>query len=231
MDREERAIEQALSQAMATGSEPRLVQGGEGADAELVREYTELLGLLPYELEPETPSASLKDQILNRVRGAANASPAAAAARSEAVETFPTAPATPVPTPMMPAATAAAPRSWSQLALAAAFAVCLLGLGFTGGLVWQQGQKIDELNRQLALVPPSPQPNPLLQGQMLQQGEMLQAQQELATLRDRLNMITVIARQAYPMRRVSHQAVRQGAAEGIVYVCGQHQRWYLHLQG
>ena len=45
-NREDLSIEQAMSQVLATGAEPRLLPPG-GADAARVRQYTEVLGLLP----------------------------------------------------------------------------------------------------------------------------------------------------------------------------------------
>ena len=212
LDQEDRAIEQAMSQAMATGSEPRLVQGGDSTRAGLVREYTELFGLLPFELTPEAPSPQVKDRIMHRIRRGSDPAAEAADGRSAALEVVPQA-ASAVSAP-------AARRPWGSFAMAAMFAVCLIGLGFASGLVWQQRQQIDLLNEQLALVTSSPR-----------SGEVLQTQRELDTLRDRFEMITVIARQAYPMRRVSHNRPSQTTADGIVYVCGQHQRWYLNLRG
>lgn len=219
LDAEDRAIEQALSQAMATGSEPRLLQGGEDVDPAQVREYTELLGLLPYELAPQNPAPNLKQEILNRVRSGS------ATADSNAESANPLqAPVSPAAW-QQPASVPAPRRAWGNLALAAGFAACLLGLGFVGGLAWQQSQEIDQLNQRLATAETAASP---LAGPLADQVAL--ARQETAVLRDRLEMITVIARQAYPMRPVSHSNSAP-PADGIVYVCGQHQRWYLSLQG
>ncbi len=256
MDTEEKAIEQALSQAMATGSEPRLLPKGEAADPALVREYTEILGLLPYELPPETPASHLKEEILNRIRGgftadtstrtvseghlleatswarpdASSASAMPPDASSASAKPPGASPATTMrPAASYPAANppAANPlavsqppqRAWGNLAMAAALGACLVGLGFTGGLAWKQSVEIDQLHRQVV----GSGTNPLA-------AQIAQVRNESEILRRRLEMITVVAREAYPMRPVSH-ASSQGPMDGIVYVCGQHQRWYLNLQG
>ncbi len=213
------AIEQALGQAMATGQEPRPVssvplrgnlpfvhlQAGEGADSGMVREYTELLGLLPYGLAAEAPPAHLEETIMRRLPGARPSEAPAAGRADDSVTPFPQ-PASPARTP------------WVQVAMAAMPGVCLLGLGFMGALVWKQNQQIGLLHGQLAAVAPAP----------AQTGGALEV--EVATLRQRLDMITNVARQAYPMRRVS-RAEASGQPEGIIYVCGNHQRWYLSLHG
>ena len=70
---EDLAIEQAWNQVMATGHEPRLLQGGEAPDPQKVREYTELLGMLPYELTLQTPPAHVKEALMARVLADAQA--------------------------------------------------------------------------------------------------------------------------------------------------------------
>ncbi|MEL7058842.1 MAG: anti-sigma factor [Acidobacteriota bacterium] len=51
---------------------------------------------------------------------------------------------------------------------------------------------------------------------------------DLDVTRRRLKMVTTIARQAYPMQAQPARATA-ASADGIVYVCGAHQRWYLAL--
>ena len=207
---EDRAIEQAWNQVMATGSEPRLLRGGDDADPALMREYTELLGLLPYQLEAEEPPAQIKEQLLARVAG------------SRAREQSQPPPATPFARPAP-----AASSSWS-FAQAAALAAGLVGISFLSTLVWQQHRQIAQLTDQVT--------------------SSAEIRQEMRTLRSRLDMVTTVARKAYPMRTVSHgpagspgsatpplpgsgQPGRPDQPEGIVYVCGMHQQWYLSLRG
>ncbi len=234
-NREDLAIEQALSRVMATGTEPRLVRGGESADAALVREYTELLGLLPYELPAAPLPLRVRDRLMRRVAGA----PAAVARSAGAPGTvtpssqdlddltlhspgdLPEAldatlrrdpPAGVVPSPP-PASWVS---SWGGLAMAASLAFCLLGLGLLSALAWQQSQRIGRLQGQLAASAVDP-------------GEIVHMREELRTTRDRLDMVTTVARHAYPLRVATTGLASR--PEGIVYVCGQHQQWYLSLRG
>ncbi len=205
---EDRAIELAWNQVMATGSEPRLLQGGGEADAALVREYTELLGLLPYELEAEAPSPPLKERILAQAAGApAVGAPVAGENSAEPLTTHVVPLRRPAPSGRSP---------WA-FARAAALAASLVGVGFLGAVVWQQSRQIEQLSGQLAAASG-------------RQGEAALALEELRAVRSRLDMVTNVARHVYPLRTVSHvDAPRQ--PEGIVYVCGAHQQWYLTLRG
>lgn len=250
---EERAIDQALRQALEAGSEPHQLAGGEVADAAVVREYTELLGLLAYQAGADTPDPRLKAQILASLSAEAAAgmpqraldeltlfgsgsstdsadvtlhrhgggfepaedfdpadktlnqpSTAGDSATDSAIAPFP------IPSSMP------SRSSWGNYAMAAALALSLVGLGYLGALLGQQRQQIELLQARLIdSAPPE---------------DIVQARREIATLRSRLNMVTTVARKAYPMRRVS--TVSAGLEpEGIVYVCGQHQQWYLSLHG
>ena len=259
LDQEELAIDQALRQALATGYEP-LVAGGKGADAATVREYTELLGLLAYRLPAEAPASHLKPQVLARLTSAPSAGVRSAGLASlsqreldevtlfgsgasadsaditlhrpdaepssappdsvditlhrpgtvtpEAAATMPAVEQLPTPVP--------ARSSWGSYAMAAVLAVSLVGLGYLGALVRQQSQQIDRLNAQLVA---SATPE-----------DVTRMQHELATARSRLNMVTTVARKVYPMHRVAHNGSKS-RPEGIVYVCGRHQQWYLSLHG
>lgn len=226
---EDLAIEQAWERVMATGHEPRLLPGGEAADAGAVREYTELLGLLPYELSPEVPSTHIKEAIMARVAGV----PAASSQESAAVEADGASSGSsehghpgvvPFERPAYKPETPA-PRPFWRYAQAAVLAASLVGLGFMSATIRQQNQQIAQLNGQL-------------QASVLDSTEMLQVRDEVRTLRSRLNMVTSVARKAYPMQTVSGPgagAARGNATaqepEGIVYVCGAHQQWYLSLRG
>ena len=219
---EDRAIEQAWNQVMATGHEPRLLPGGEAADPGLVREYTELLGLLPYELAPEVPPPHLKEAILARAAGSSEAS-----RQEPASGVPPEGGASPVVPFERPAARETPSRSpiW-RFAQAAVLAAGILGLGYLSATVRQQSQQIVQLNSQL-------------ESSTLGQDEVLRVRDEVRTLRSRLNMVTNVARQAYHLRTVSTgrpAAMKPGKdpapqPEGIVYVCGAHQLWYLSLRG
>ncbi len=244
---EDRAIDQAMSQVMATGNEPRRLPGGDAADTAAVREYTELLGLLPYALDPETPADHVKQGIIDCISGTQSAPTSASASTPASSPTPPnvledmtlygtaaepvaendsvdltlrhSAAELPAVKPIQPAAAAAASgTNWGSLAMAAMLAVCIVGMGFLGALVWKQSQQIGLLSDQLASrvdIDPT---------------EAARTQKQAQLLQSRLDMITTVAQTAYPMRRVTNSG-RQQKAEGVVYVCGQHQRWYLNLRG
>ena len=213
---EDLAIEQAWDQVMATDpsrrrratdeGEPRLSPGSEDAAAGLVREYTELLGLLPYELPAETPPARVKQAIMAQI-GASGIDTSGTVAASPVVPFERPAPRRETP----------APRPIWRFAQAAVLAAALLGLGFLSATVRQQDRQIARLSERAG-------------ASALDRSKALEARQEIQTLRSRIDMITTVARQAYPLRTVS-QVDSMKKPEGIVYVCGLHQQWYLNLRG
>ena len=201
---EDQAIEQAWEQVMSRG--PSLLRGGE-TDTKLVREYTELLGLLPYELAASAPSPELKERIMARVaRGDAEAEIGSRDAVASEASTV-----VPFERPV------AAPRPVWRVARAAVLAASLVGVGFLGATVRQQSQQIARLNDQVAAA-------------SVGSGEIQRMREEAETYRSRLHMVTNVARHAYPLHTVSAIDSRQ-KPEGIVYVCGMHQQWYLSLRG
>lgn len=106
--------------------------------------------------------------------------------------------------------------------LAAGLVVCLVGLGYLYGQLQTQNAQ-----------------NIAVQARLQTQVE--QARSEAESMRTRVQMVTDVARMAYPMRQVATNgaSVRtvsrpepgEVRPDGIVYVCGQHQRWYLSLSG
>ena len=107
--------------------------------------------------------------------------------------------------------------------LAAGLVFCLIGLGYLYGQL--QTQNAQNILRQAEL-----------------QTQMQQARQDAESMRARVQMVTDVARLAYPMRQistggsggmrtVSRPEPGDVRPDGIVYVCGQHQRWYLSLSG
>ena len=75
LDREDRAVLTALARLMASGTGVPVPRAATEADENLVREYLETLGLLPYGLEPEAPSPAVKERILTRIDAEATATP------------------------------------------------------------------------------------------------------------------------------------------------------------
>ncbi len=162
-------------------------------EAGLRREYTELVGLLPYELEPAAAPAEVWEGIRARLD---------------------TAPPSVVRFPRLrerPAVTRAPARhgaSWGAIAMAAALAACLVGVGYLLARTQLQQSTIERLTADL---------------------DAAGARETLlARDADQFEMITRVARHIYPMRPVA--TVRQPMT-GNVFVCGQHQQWYLNVQG
>ncbi|MCP4655107.1 MAG: anti-sigma factor [bacterium] len=246
-------------------------------DPALVREYTELLGLLVYELEPETPRPELWQQILGAVRSMEAGAPEEVAAEglpadegstwSERAPKRPVAdltlvqsaprrdveemtlhqppaaeageaavdmtlmkspmkspaghspPPPPEPLPFRAAIRETAVRTdagrpparsgWVSFALAAMLGVCLLGLGFFAGKLDEQSTTIVRLKENI--------------------GDLQSERDQLLEIKGHLEMVNAVARHVYRMQPVA--AAQQTSAKGIVYVCGRHKQWYLHIEG
>lgn len=102
--------------------------------------------------------------------------------------------------------------------LAAGLILCLIGLGFLYGQLQAQN---DESRASQARL----------------EAQLQRAQSESESWRARMQMVTDVARWAYPMRNATVQGAThrpdpgEVRPDGIVYVCGQHQQWYLSLSG
>lgn len=104
-------------------------------------------------------------------------------------------------------------------ALAAALTACALGLAFLVGRVAEQRHQIEGLRARVE------------EADATRAGLARQAE-EMLHLRERLNMVTSVARYAYPMAATTVAAGSgRSRPEGIVYVCGAHRQWYLTLNG
>lgn len=283
---DDHAILLAMAQVTAGGIEVPLPAT---ADRARVREYVEILGLLPYGLEPATPNAEAKARLLAAVGGQPAVAPptaetpqrsfdevtldgsagsrsgvpdpldmtfrrvapmsfepagtepgwqepAAAVSPWQEPEPQPLAAPQPIaseplaaepdrqppiPSNVVPIAPAPAARpargigSWWTPALAAMLAFCMLGLAYLAAKVNQQNATITRLNSELQGLPIA---------------DLSAFHDEFSSLKRRFHMVTAVARHAYPMKTV--QPLAPGAqTDGVVYVCGNHQRWYLNLQG
>ncbi len=128
-------------------------------------------------------------------------------------------PQEPLPSNVVPIATATRPArgfgSWWTPALAAMLALCMVGLAYLAGKVNEQNATITRLNSELQGLPIE---------------DLSSFYDEFSHMKRRFHMVTAVARHAYPMKTV--QPLAPGAqTDGVVYVCGNHQRWYLNLQG
>jgi hypothetical protein len=194
----------------------------------LSRLYTEVLGLIPYELAPVAPSAGARERLLAAVGGEAR--PAAPAAVAEPARVPPPVPvqaprpAPPRPAPPPAAVQPARVRRW-PLALAATLALALLGLsGWLYSQMGAQGATITELRRQLALE------------RVRSEGAVARVRQlenEGFDMRQGLNLVGSRAVLVSPMRPAAPpgQPPQQPEAHGMLFVAADHQHWYLSLQG
>jgi hypothetical protein len=229
----------AVLEALEAGKDAGSLAGaaaaqGDEAGETLARLYTEVVGLLPFALEPVTPSPDLRQRILTLAAGdetqdlaegsgAAAAGPAESAARRPRV-------VTPIHQPPTAGAVAepvesagARPRRASRwpLALAASLAFALLGLSlwlYSG--VRQQNATIDRLTRELRA-------EQQRAGSLAaQQAEI---QNELAEMRGGFGLITSPAVEVSPMRPTERSP--QPQARGALWVAADHQHWYLSVHG
>ncbi|MEM8930845.1 MAG: anti-sigma factor [Acidobacteriota bacterium] len=190
-------------------------------DAE-AREYLEVLALLADDVEEIEPSPSVKAGLFEQI-GADREQPTSSREPAGQVVAF--------PEPSADRSASSTP-SWLVPALAAGLALCLVGLGyFYGQFTNLQGQ----LRGQSALI--AEQREQVEASQELQ-FRLIETQREVADLHERLAMVDTIAQTAYPLRATALGAqlvstsgdAPHRAPDGRVYVCGQHQRWYLTAQ-
>lgn len=220
---EDRTILAAL-EALERGSGEPLAASGEGEAETLARLYTEVLGLVPYELEPAAPRPEARARLLAAVRGE-EADETRPGDATQEVEPRP-APQRPAPVPRpatsreMPAAPRVAPRAgmvprrrsrW-PMALAAALILALAGL--SGWLYLRQvrmEETIAHLEGEVA--------GARLEGERAVAG----MRTEMERMRERFTLVTTPAVTASPLRPADEQM----PARGILYVAADHQHWYL----
>lgn len=236
--RELEAIERALDR-LHSGWDP---QGSDahGDDEREVREMVEALAATAYSLDFEAPSAAVRQRILGAVTGSEKADNVYSFQRDPGDMTLQHAVASPTnvlddeatdPGDMTlvgiganggvnGGANVVQPfqRSSSRglLAMAAALALCLVGLGYLYGQLKSSQSLINSQQLQLAAIPQV-------------ENELVRTRENMQLLDKRLKMITRVAQKAYPMKTSSEPEAT--GAQGIVYVCGQHQQWYLSLTG
>jgi len=207
---------------------------------ELVREYTELLGLLPWALDPAEPRPELRQDLLARLaaarpalgerrfdemtlvqRTAGDELPAVADIRQmTAVDrTLVFSSQRRVADESLPEPARAEPSrtrgGWVPFTLAAMLGLCLLGLGYLAGKLAEQAASLDRLHAEL-------------QSTVRSENSLRTERDELVQARSNLEMITTVARYTYPLHPTSNS---QAKVNGAVWVCGRHQQWYLNLHG
>jgi hypothetical protein len=189
------------------------------ASETLSRLYTEVLGLIPYELDPVAPSAGARARLMAAVHGEAR--PAAA----EPARVTPPVPLQEPRTARPAAAVRPARASRWPLALAAVLALALLGLSFwLYSQVGAQRATIADLRHQLSLE------RARSEGAV---AKVRQLENEGFDLRQNLTLVSSRAVLVSPMRPVAPpgQAPLQPDAHGMLFVAADHQHWYMALQG
>ena len=196
----------------------------------LSRLYTEVLGLIPYELAPVAPSADVKTRLMAAI--GAEARPAAALPAATAAEPPRVAPPVPLQEPRAsrpaappaPIARPVRPSRW-PLSLAAVLALALLGLSaWLYSQVGVQRTTIADLRHQLSLER-SRSEGAIAKVRQLENAGF-DMQQNLSLVSSRAVLVS-------PMRPVAQpgQAPLQPDAHGTLFVAADHQHWYMSLQG
>jgi hypothetical protein len=223
------AAVEALKRGSDTAPGARRIPGGTEAAETLARLYDEVLGLIPYELEPVEPSAGVKARLMaalqheipEKIQDARDPAPPTLAEPIRLTSVPPAGAARPV-SQQMPVYRSASltppprrvvrPARW-PLALAASLA--LLFAGFSGVLYLQLGQQrdtIDALGHELDL----------------ERGRAASAVKDTLSMREKFALVTSPAVQASPMRPPAANPL-QPAARGVLFVAADHQHWYLCL--
>lgn len=245
-NREDQTILGAIGD-LERGAGPAAVGTSRGDETEetLVRLYTEVLGLIPSELEPVTPSPGARERLLTAI-GAVPAAPAPEgtapkAERQTGARPVPVpipapvaqeTPPAPVPVsdasrPVPQAAPAPRPRRPSHegkksgypLALAATLALAFAGLS---AWLWQAGQ---EQRAEIASLRQQIEAQSQISAQAVR--ERQQAHAEMDKMRDQFTLVTSPAVAVRPMQAVGDQP----DARGMLFIAPDHQHWYLSLEG
>lgn len=204
----------------------------------LTRLYTEVLGLMPFELDPVEPSPEVRARLMSLIQGdetqpapelaraaqaAAVAAPAVTPAIGTAVPSRPSQPSQemrvqhPVQGPVP-----RRKRSQWPLALAATLAFLLLGLSAWLYLqLGEQRQTIAQLEQQLDT-------ERTRADQAVAEARQLQTSQ--LDLQEKFALVTSPAVEVSPMRAVGEPPL-QPHARGILFVAADHQHWYMALDG
>lgn len=220
----DRAAQTALAHLTESdpGEAPRSLPAvGMGA---LESSYVDLMALLPFADSPAVPDPSIKQSLLDRIGAAssgrslrAEAGAASTGGRMTAAGDDAVAAAPPAVLPW-----SASRDRFIPLAMAAMLGLCIIGLAILGNQVRVQKAELLELAARVEVSDSLAEQQADFVATALQQSSR------------HLDMITKVARQAYPMRGVVETAANRTPGEsprGVVWVCGEHQRWYLNVQG
>ena len=201
----------------------------------LARLYTEVVGLIPYQLQPVEPSPEVRTRLMALIQGETAQPAAPPASAPSAVSVAQAAPPTAVPlrasqevrvprtvSSVQGAAVARrSPRRW-PLALAAGLSFLLLGLS-----VWlflqlgQQRQTIATLQQELDI-------ERARVAEVTAEAQKIQA--AALDMREKFSLVTSPAVEVSPMRPVGSPPP-QPYARGILFVASNHQHWFVSFDG
>lgn len=183
--------------------EARAGAESESPEADLEREYTELLGLLAYGNEPAEPSAAVRARLLDAVRAEAAVVPLSRE-------------------PAAPPGPAAAHRSAPSRALAAAALV--VGLGLAGLSAYLFASLQQERSTVLALRAS------LARQQQTEEPDLAGFRREIEALRAHFTLVTSPGVEICPLGPRSVEPP-QPQARGHLYVSPDHRHWLLTAHG
>jgi len=231
------------------------IEGAAGESETLVRLYTEVLGLVPYELAPAAPPAALKARLMTIVSGDETqdvepfvlpASPIAPPAVQRTAPTpatgiRPPAPSAVVPMPSTPPISPMPPTmtpvrsmpvrraSRWPLALAAALILALLGVsGYLYQGLRQQGEVISQLTRERNQLIAQEREH----ARALSTGntELTGLKGEMNAMQSRLALITSPGVEISPLHPTGRVPMPPDAY-GMLFVAADHQHWDLAIRG
>jgi hypothetical protein len=223
----------------------------------LARLYTEMLGLIPCELEPQATRPEVKQRLMAMlaegadVAGVADvadvadgdetqemsgalapapepALPPASARPSQPAQPFPPSQETRSPRPA-PYALKPAPRPARRWPLALAACLALIFAGLSGVLGYLVNEQRDRMASLERELTEARSGDAARTRQM--EEEMRQARTEMAEMRQMFSMVTGPAAQVVVLRPPAGAPAPQPTAAGNLFVAADHQHWYLTVQG
>jgi hypothetical protein len=226
------AVEALETGADAPGGSPRPDEASET----LARLYNEVLGLIPYELEPIVPSTEARTRLMAALIIEDDKGDETRPAPEPALAApVPPAPVTPLRSPAAPAGevrvqpqrpalagTAARRRSRWLLTLAASLAVLALGLSGLLFYKWQQDREtIARLNQELK------EERSRAAGAF---AEVRKMRSDSLDMRQKMELVTSPTVAVSALRPMGAPPLQPGA-RGLLFVAADHQHWYLSLKG
>lgn len=248
-DRTILAAVEALERGSESPGAPPRADLDDTTEETRARLYTEVLGLIAFELEPVQPSPDARARLMALVQGdetqdvrepapptepepirltslppvgPAPVSPGPEPVRNVAPPVRPEAPRPPRPTSFTPPPRRIRRPSRWPLVLAASLALIFAGLsGWLYSQLAQQRDTIDSLSQQLD------REHDRVESAVRQ---ARRAEADALSMQEKLALVTSPAVEASPMRPMGSSPL-QPAARGVLFVASDHQHWYLCLHG